>query len=159
MSSRINPTSYYLTVVDAVRARSTCDRGRAGAIIVNEGRIVATGYAGSAAGEPHCDDAGHDIVNRSDSDGDSAHCVRTIHAEMNAIIQAARYGPSIDRCTMYCSMFPCIECAKAIVNAGITEVVARDDYQRSKRSKELFTRQGIRWRIEMTLESNRDELS
>jgi dCMP deaminase len=157
--NRIDRTEYYFKVVDAVALRATCDRGQSGAILVRDGRIISTGYVGAPAKMPHCDEAGHDIETRKilvdDPKGvggkswvETSHCVRTVHAEMNALIQAAKFGPPVIAATMYCTMFPCFECAKAIVNAGIVEVFARYDYQRSRRSKELFDSVGVRWSIQ-----------
>jgi dCMP deaminase len=98
-----------------VAKRSTCDRARVGAVIVKDKRILTTGYNGSPAGLPHCDEIGHLIV-----DG---HCVRTLHAEQNAIIQAALHGVSVAGGTIYVTHQPCITCAKMIINAGIRRVV------------------------------------
>jgi len=155
--------AYYFGVVDAVRGLATCDRGQSGAVIVRRGQIIATGYVGSPAGAPHCDDDGHVLETRfpqawepshaefalGDLPGRSVHCVRTVHAEMNAILQCARFGPSCDDAEMYCTMFPCYECAKVIVNAGVTVVHAYKDYHRSSSSKSLFDASDVRWDIEI----------
>jgi dCMP deaminase len=103
-----------------VAKRSTCDRARVGAIIVKDRRILTTGYNGSPAGLPHCDDVGHLIV-----DG---HCVRTLHAEQNAIIQAAQHGVSVRDGTMYVTHQPCLTCAKMIINAGLIRVIYAGHY-------------------------------
>lgn len=122
--SRISKDEYYRAVVDAVALLGSCDRGRAGAIIVKQGRIISTGYVGSPAGAPHCDEIGHEIELRriGNIKIETEHCIRTLHAELNAILQAARYGPSIEGATLYCTMFPCYDCAKAIVNVGLVGV-------------------------------------
>lgn len=148
--SRISRDEYYRAVVEAVALLGSCDRGRSGAIIVKQGRIIATGYVGSPAGALHCDEAGHEIEQRkigSELMGwvETQHCSRTLHAELNAILQAARHGPSVEGATLYCTMFPCYDCAKAIVNVGIIEVKATYDYQCSERSKQLFSELGIKW--------------
>ncbi|MBD3209617.1 AAA family ATPase [Candidatus Woesearchaeota archaeon] len=130
---------YFLGIMDAVRERSTCDRGKSGSVIVKDNRILTTGYVGSAIGMPHCDEAGHlmhEVINEDGSK--SKHCIRTVHAEQNAIVQAARNGISIDGATLYCSMTPCFTCAKLIINAGIKRVVANKDYHKSKLSKAFF---------------------
>ncbi|MBN2386706.1 MAG: cytidine/deoxycytidylate deaminase family protein [Anaerolineales bacterium] len=107
--------SYFLKIAKAVSERSTCDRALVGCVLVREKRILTTGFNGSPSGQPHCDEAGHLMV-----DG---HCVRTIHAETNAIIQAALHGVSTKGATCYVTHFPCINCAKALVNAGIVRLV------------------------------------
>ena len=84
---------YFLKLVDEVGARATCDRGKSGCVVVRDKRIICTGYVGSPSGMPHCDDVGHDFKQVIDDDGTARqHCVRTVHAEQNAIVQAARYG-------------------------------------------------------------------
>ncbi len=98
-----------------VARRSTCDRARVGAVIVKDRRILTTGYNGAPAGLPHCDDVGHLMV--------AGHCVRTLHAEQNAIIQAALHGVSVAGSTMYVTHQPCLNCAKMIINAGLLRVV------------------------------------
>lgn len=150
----IDKIDYYFKVVEAVALRGTCDRGRSGAIVVKDGRIVATGYVGAPSGLPHCDDVGHDLVKQRSSiiggstlTSMSEHCVRTVHAELNAIIQAARYGPPIDGAVMYCTMFPCRACAGAILNAGIVQVHAYWDYQKSEESKSILLEGGVRWTV------------
>ena len=130
---------YFLGIMDAVRERGTCDRGKSGSIIVRDNRILTTGYVGSAKGMPHCDEAGHLMHEVLNEDGTrSKHCIRTVHAEQNAIVQAARNGVSIEGATIYCSMTPCFTCAKLIINAGIKRVVAKKDYHKSKLSKAFF---------------------
>ena len=107
--------SYFLKIAFAVSERSTCDRAFVGCVLVLEKRILTTGFNGSPAGLPHCDENGHLLV-----DG---HCVRTIHAETNAIIQAALHGVSTKGSTCYVTHFPCINCTKVLINAGITRLV------------------------------------
>ena len=111
-------------MVDFVGRRGTCDRGQAGAIIVKDKRILATGYVGSPVGLPHCDEVGHEMHTVVQEDGSqSRHCIRTAHAELNAIANAARFGVAIDGAVLYCKMFPCYVCAKTIINSGIKRVV------------------------------------
>jgi len=152
MDKRINRGDYYRMVTLAVALRATCDRGKSGAIIVRDGRIISAGYVGSPSGVPHCDEEGHEMETRYEKVveqiRESRHCIRTVHAEMNAILQAARYGPPIEGSDLFCTMFPCYDCAKAIVNVGIRKVHAFNDYQKSERSKALFSRVGILWSIE-----------
>lgn len=111
---------YFMAITRQVALRATCDRARVGAIIVKERRILTTGYNGAPAGLPHCDEVGHLMVN--------GHCVRTLHAEQNAIIQAALHGVSVRGGVMYVTHQPCLTCAKMIINAGIIRVVYAGQY-------------------------------
>lgn len=130
---------YFLSIVKLIGSRGTCDRGRSGCVIVKDKHILSTGYVGSPVGVEHCDDVDHEFETRYDSEGHgSEHCIRTTHAEQNAIVQAARVGVSIDGATLYCTMTPCYTCAKLIMNAGIKRVVADYDYHDSERTKHLF---------------------
>jgi dCMP deaminase len=145
----ISKDDYYFEVVQAVAKRATCDRGRSGAILVLNGRIIATGYVGSPSGTPHCDDVGHEWIEYFDETGSMTRsCIRTTHAEINALAQCAKNGPPCQRSILYSTMFPCYSCAKALVNAGIIEVHALYDYQGSKLSKTLFDVVGMSWTIE-----------
>lgn len=153
---RMGREEYYLTVLDAVKQRSTCDRGRLGAILVKDGRIISTGYVGAPAGMPHCDEVGHLIEERRITKGlveglqdyrYSAHCVRTVHAEQNAILQAAIFGIEVGGATMYCTMFPCFPCAKAIVNVELEMVIAVHPYQAQDQSIDLFRAVGLPFKI------------
>lgn len=135
---------YFLGIMEKVGARSTCDRGRSGSITVQDKRILSTGYVGAPAGIAHCDDAGHEMHTVTKDDGsESQHCIRTTHAEQNAIAQAARVGVSLEGATLYVYMTPCYTCAKIIINAGIERVVAQKDYHASQRSKEIFAEAGV----------------
>jgi dCMP deaminase len=120
MAERPSWDDYFMGITFAVSRRSTCDRARVGAIIVKDQSILTTGYNGSPSGLPHCDDVGHLMV-----DG---HCVRTLHAEQNAIIQAAQHGVSIRGATIYVTHQPCLTCARMIINAGLVRVVYAGDY-------------------------------
>jgi len=113
--------SYFINIALAVAERSTCDRAHVGAVLVRDKRILTTGFNGSPSGLPHCDTEGHLLV-----DG---HCVRTIHAETNAIIQAALHGVSTKEATCYVTHFPCINCTKTLINAGISEIIYLNDYR------------------------------
>jgi dCMP deaminase len=121
MTMRPDWDSYFMKITYAVSERSTCDRAFVGCTLVLDKRILTTGFNGSPAGQAHCDEIGHLMV-----DG---HCVRTIHAETNAIIQAALHGVSTRGCTCYVTHFPCINCTKALINAGITRLVYSADYR------------------------------
>lgn len=113
--------SYFMKIASAVSERSTCDRALVGCVLVHDKRILTTGFNGSPAGQEHCDTIGHLMV-----DG---HCVRTIHAETNAIIQAALHGVSTRDSTCYVTHLPCINCTKALINAGITRIVYGEAYR------------------------------
>ncbi len=111
---------YFMAIAFAVAGRSTCDRAHVGAVLVRDRRILTTGYNGAPAGLPHCDDVGHLMV-----DG---HCVRTLHAEQNAIIQGALHGVSIQGATAYVTHQPCLTCAKMLINSGVTRIVYAGNY-------------------------------
>lgn len=139
---------YFLQMSELVGSRGTCDRGHAGAIIVKDKRILATGYAGSPIGLPHCDDVGHEMHTVTNEDGSvSRHCIRTTHSETNAIANAARFGVSIAGATMYSKMVSCYACAKVVINAGIKRFVAIRDYHTSTRTKEIFKKSGVKLEI------------
>ncbi len=139
---------YFLEISRTVAKRSTCDRGRSGAVIVKDRQILATGYVGSASGQPHCDEVGHLFQSVKHSDGQTRkHCVRTIHAEQNAIVQAAKNGVPIDKSTLYCKMEPCAVCAKLIVNAGIKRVVCENKYHAAQETRYLFRMAGVELKV------------
>tara|TARA_B100000945_G_C20386967_1_gene600233 strand:- start:275 stop:766 length:492 start_codon:yes stop_codon:yes gene_type:complete len=130
---------YFLGLMDQIGTRATCDRGRSGCIIVRDKQIVCTGYVGSPPGFPHCDEVGHLMKEVVEEDGSSRmHCVRTIHAEQNAICQAARYGISLKGTTLYCKMEPCRVCAMLIISVGITKVIAKKKYHAAQETREMF---------------------
>ncbi len=104
-----------------VATRSTCDRKHVGAVIVRERNILSTGYNGSIAGMPHCDDVGHMM--------DNGHCIATIHAEANAIIQAAKNGVMINNASIYTTASPCWNCFKIIVNSGMKRILFGEFYR------------------------------
>lgn len=148
---------YFIKIMEAVSTRATCDRGKSGCVIARDKRIIVTGYVGAPTGIPSCDEVGHELDSVVQEDGTiSKHCIRTTHAEQNAIIQAARLGISIDGATVYCKMTPCYVCAKMIINAGIKRVVATKDYHGGKRTKEVFKQAKIKLSIlgEMETYSN-----
>ena len=130
---------YFIKLAEVVGSRGTCDRGRSGSMLIKDKRILATGYVGAPVGLPSCDDIGHEMHTVINEDGtNSRHCIRTAHAEMNAIANAARVGVAINGGTLYCQMVPCYSCAKVIINAGIVRVVAAKDYLASALSKKIF---------------------
>ena len=135
---------YFVKLVDEVAQRATCDRGKSGCIIVKDKRILCSGYVGSPPGFAHCDEVGHLLKTVVDDGGtDRQHCMRTIHAEQNAICQAAKYGLSLEGTTLYCTMEPCRVCAMLIISVGIKRVVAKKRYHAAAESRELFSHAGI----------------
>jgi len=135
---------YFLDIAKVVGTRGTCDRGRMGCVLVKDKRILSTGYVGSPAGAAHCDDVGHEMVTMVDDSGkESKHCVRTAHAEMNALSNAARYGVSTDGATCYGLFEPCYTCAKQLINAGIVRVVCLRRYHAAEKSRRLFKEVGV----------------
>lgn len=124
---------YFLKMAELVATRATCDRKHVGAVIVKEKRVVATGYNGSPRGTPHCTDVGHllKVI------GDKESCIRSLHAESNAIDDAGRRARGG---TIYCTVIPCYECAKRLINAGIVRVVVSGYYesQNTNLSQKLF---------------------
>ena len=117
---RISQEDYFMVLAGVVALRSTCDRARVGCILVKDKSIVSTGYNGSVSGAPHCDDHGHIMLN--------GHCIATVHAESNAIAQAAKHGHSTDGCIAYCTHKPCSSCMKLLINSGITVVHYMNEY-------------------------------
>lgn len=145
-SSRNRPSwdEYFIKLVDEVAQRATCDRGKSGCIIVKDKRILCTGYVGSPPGFPHCDEAGHQLKQVVNEDGSiSKHCVRTIHAEQNAIAQAARYGLALENTTLYCTMEPCRVCAMLIISVGVKKVVVKRKYHAAGDTRALFSHAGV----------------
>jgi dCMP deaminase len=135
---------YFMSIAELVGTRATCDRGRSGCVIVREKQILVSGYVGSPIGFAHCDEVGHEIHKVINDDGStSEHCIRTVHAESNAIAQAAKLGIAINGATLYCHMTPCYTCAKLIINSGIKKVVVLKDYHQGKKSKEAFGLAGV----------------
>ena len=157
--SRKSWNEYFMNMAEIVSTRATCDRKAVGSVIVKDKRIIATGYNGALPGQPHCTDpedfwicnkckekfleepqpvhklscagygyelchGGHIMVNN--------HCARILHSEINAILSAARFGITLEGSTIYCNTRPCFDCFKAIVGAGIKEIVYRDDYGKSE---------------------------
>jgi len=143
----VRPTwdEYFMEVANTIAKRATCDRGRSGCVIARNRQILVTGYVGSPTGLPHCDEIGHLMRQVTDEEGNSSnHCVRTVHAEQNAICQAAKLGIALEGATLYCRMTPCRTCAMLIINCGIVRVVCQYKYHAGKESEEMFRRAGIK---------------
>ena len=139
---------YFIEIMHSVAKRATCDRGRSGCIITRNNQILVTGYVGSPKGIAHCDEVGHEMRKVIHEDGSiSQHCVRTTHAEQNAICQAAKLGIPIEGATLYVSMTPCYTCAKMLINAGIKRVVCEKRYHAGKDSERIFREAGVKLEI------------
>jgi len=135
---------YFMKVADTVAQRATCDRGRSGCVITRNKQILVTGYVGSPKGLPHCDEVGHLFKQVTHEDGKiTNHCMRTVHAEQNAICQAARRGIMLDKATLYCRMTPCRTCAMLIINCGIVRVVCEMKYHAGSESEAMFKEAGV----------------
>lgn len=127
---------YFMAITKLIASRGTCDRLYAGAILVKDNRIISSGYNGSPAGLPHCNDVGHLL--------EEGHCVRTIHGEHNALLQAARIGGvSTEGATMYTKYSPCIHCTKYVIGCGIKRVVMAKVY-RNEAVLDMLKEAGVR---------------
>lgn len=127
---------YFMDLAQTVANRGTCDRAYVGCVLVNQDhRIVSTGYNGSVAGNPHCDEIGHTM-----RDG---HCIATIHAEMNALLYCAKMGIPVNGCTCYVTHFPCLNCAKSLIQAGISKIYYHIGYRIDEYALELLEKNGI----------------
>lgn len=140
MSNRVTRQEMFKEMVQLISQRSTCLRSKVGALIEKDGRVISIGYNGPASGFPEC--LPQTQFHRS-NECLGAGCTRSIHAEMNAIAFAAKAGISVEDATMYCSMSPCINCAKLIINSGIKTVVYLEEY-RDKAGIELLKRARIK---------------
>lgn len=132
---RIKWQDYFMAQSQLLALRSTCRRLSVGATIVKDQRIIAGGYNGSVSGEVHCIDDGCYI--------EDGHCIRTIHAEMNALLQCAKMGVSTAGAEIYVTHFPCIHCTKSIIQAGISKIYYAEDYKNHPYAIELLLRAGI----------------
>ncbi len=130
---------YFMEVANAISKRATCDRGKSGCVIAKDRQFIVSGYVGSPSGFPHCDEVGHHIKKVTHEDSSvTEHCMRTVHAEQNAICQAAKIGVSISGATLYTRMTPCRTCAMLLVNCGIKRVVCERKYHQGEESERLF---------------------
>ena len=119
---------YFMEIAGIVKTRSTCMRRQVGAVIVKDNRIIATGYNGAPSGLKHCTEVGCERQRLNIPSGQRHELCRALHAEQNAIIQAAKTGASTEGATVYITIQPCVICAKMIINAGITRVIHGGDY-------------------------------
>lgn len=142
MSARPDWDEYFMGIVELVAKRSTCLRRSVGAALVRDKRILATGYNGAPSGLHHCLDVGCLRERLQIPSGERHELCRGLHAEQNAIIQAALHGVSVKGATLYCTNQPCIICAKMIINAGITMAVVKDGYA-DKLAEEMLAEAGV----------------
>lgn len=135
MDKRIKWDQYFMMQAVLLASRSTCERLSVGAVIVRDKRIIAGGYNGSVAGDDHCIDVGCYL--------EDDHCVRTIHAEMNAILQCAKFGESTDNAEIYVTDFPCLQCTKMLLQAGITKINYLRNYHNNDYAQKLIQLKNI----------------
>lgn len=145
LRKRMDWDQYFMLQAALLASRSTCERLSVGAVLVRDKRIIAGGYNGSVSGDVHCIDAGCEL-----RDG---HCVRTIHAEMNAMLQCARFGVSTDGATLYVTDFPCLQCTKSLLQAGIQQINYLRNYHNDEYAMRLIKLKGVTLR-HITLKEN-----
>ena len=122
---------YFMGIVESIAQRGTCDRAFVGAVIVNnDNRIVSTGYNGSISSDEHCIDTEHKMRDN--------HCIRTIHAEQNALYYCAKEGIKVKGCSIYVTHFPCLNCTKALIQSGIKHIYYKNDYRIDEYALELL---------------------
>jgi dCMP deaminase len=146
--NRISWNQYFMAQSHLLALRSTCTRLAVGATIVRDKRIIAGGYNGSIAGGVHCIDEGCYVIDN--------HCVRTIHAEMNALLQCAKFGVPTEGAEIYVTHFPCLQCCKALIQSGIKKVYFAESYKNHPYAAELFEQAGVH--VEQ-VETNEDPLA
>ncbi|MGD7044040.1 ComE operon protein 2 [Jeotgalibacillus proteolyticus] len=132
---RISWDQYFMAQSHLLALRSTCTRLAVGATIVRQKRIIAGGYNGSIAGGTHCADEGCYVIDE--------HCVRTIHAEMNALLQCAKFGVPTEEAEIYVTHFPCLQCSKAIIQAGIKKLYYSENYKNHPYAIDLFNQADV----------------
>ena len=135
MTNRIPWDQYFMAQSLLLSTRSTCERLAVGATVVRDKRVISGGYNGSVSGDVHCSEVGCYVV--------EGHCVRTVHAEVNAIIQCAKFGASTEGAAIYVTHFPCLQCTKTIIQAGIANVYFLHDYRTNEYARELMTHSGF----------------
>ena len=126
---------YFMQIAEVVATRSTCDRLRTGTVLVRDKQILSTGYNGSLSGLAHCDDVGHTLVDN--------HCVATVHAEANAVAQAAHHGINLLGATCYTVGYPCLACFKLLVSSGVNAIYYKAEYNMDPLVKTLAEQLGI----------------
>lgn len=135
MSERISWHEYFMAQAKLISLRGTCARLYVGSVITRDRRVIAGGYNGSISGDVHCIDVGCKVV-----DG---HCVRTIHAEQNALMQCAKFGVATEGAEIYVTHFPCLHCTKLIVQAGIKHIYYETPYRMDEYAIQLLQQAGV----------------
>lgn len=120
--------TYFMMMAELVSTRSTCLRRKVGAVVVKEKRVLTTGYNGAPKGLRHCEEVGCVRQNQNIETGTRHELCRGVHAEQNAVVQAAYFGISIKGASIYTTCFPCVMCTKILLNAGISEIIYKNDY-------------------------------
>lgn len=136
---------YFMAIAEQVAGRSTCLRRACGAVLVKDKRILATGYNGAPKGLKHCAEVGCLRDQLGIPSGEKHELCRAIHAEQNAVVQAAKYGTQIDGCACYCTHQPCVLCAKILINSGCAGIVFRDPYPDTL-SEQMIAEAGVELR-------------
>lgn len=145
--ARLKWDEYFMKIAETVAEMATCDRLSVGCVLVKDKRIIATGFNGSISGHPHCDVVGH-LYN------DEGRCIRTVHAEQNALMQCAKYGIATEGATAYVTHEPCEHCTKLLAQAGIKKVIYKESYE--NKWNQYFNKDMI-W-IHMTEETDGEEV-
>ena len=135
MTDRLSWQDYFMANAELISKRSTCDRAFVGAVLVKDNRIIATGYNGGVSSLENCSEVGPEM--------EDGHCIRTVHAEMNALIQCAKEGISTNNTEIYVTHFPCINCTKALLQAGITKITYKTAYRPHPFAIELLEKKGV----------------
>lgn len=135
MTSRLSWQDYFMANAELISKRSTCDRAFVGAVLVKDKRIIATGYNGGVSDTDNCNDVGHYM-----QDG---HCIRTVHAEINALVQCAKEGISTKDTEIYVTHFPCINCTKALLQAGIKKITYKSNYRPNELAIQLLKQKQV----------------
>ena len=135
MSKRKSWHTYFMGQARHASGRASCDRLHVGCVLVRDKDVVATGYNGSVSGLPHCDDVGHDM--------EEGHCVATVHAEMNALMMAARNGHATKGATCYVTHLPCWLCTKLLLQAGIVRIIFAEAYRPNPRVMKAAKAKGV----------------
>lgn len=139
---------YFMQMVELVSTRTTCLRRRVGSVLVKDGHVISTGYNGPPRGIKHCDEIGGCIRQKLNiPSGERTEICRASHSEANAIIQAAYHGIATNGAILYTTTHPCVQCAKTLINAGIKEIVYRDDNYKDDLSREILKESGIKVRM------------
>lgn len=134
-TERIQWPEYFMTQALLIATRSTCPRLAVGCVLTQNNRVIATGYNGSIQGLPHCIDQG--------CEEDKGHCIRTIHAEVNAVAQCAKMVTEADGATAYITHYPCLQCAKVLIQAGVRQIFYAKDYKNSPHVENLSIQTGV----------------